>query len=519
MSDVPTFGVLESDGSAPEAPKSDTPFRIAVLGDFSGRANRGEADPGDLAGRKLLKVDRANFDDAVASLAPALRLPLDDGQTAELRFASLDDFHPDQVFDKVERFQDLYDSDERSALMNALLHHPAFQALESAWRGLDWLLRRVKEDETVQVVLVDVTFDELAADLNASEDLSACGLYRVLIEKATQGPKGQPWAVLVGLYLFEPTPAHVGVLGRLARIARQASTPFLAAAPARVFDKTFVIPEAAAPAWEALRQLPEAALVGLAAPGFLLRLPFGDDTKSIDRFSYEEFSTRPGGKVYLWGNPALACAALLAQSYAQKGWGFKPGVVTELGSMPLHTYTQDDDTEVTLMEVWVTTQMSEKASRHGFMTLLPVKNRDTVQLARFQGLALAAKGLAGRWDQGAGVPRPVSSKRPPLTVSINPTAGPAPEAPPPPAPPPAAEEPAPEAPPEEVPAAADEFSAPPAEESVAPEAPMADLGGDVPAEPPAEEAPAEPAPEAAAEGEIDPEIAALLKQLEEQSGG
>ncbi len=44
MSDVPTFGVLESDGSAPEAPKSDTPFRIAVLGDFSGRANRGEAD-------------------------------------------------------------------------------------------------------------------------------------------------------------------------------------------------------------------------------------------------------------------------------------------------------------------------------------------------------------------------------------------------------------------------------------------------------------------------------------------
>src|SRR5262245_33038074 len=98
MSELPSFGVLEDDGSAPEAPKSDTPFRIAILGDFSGLANRGEAEPGDLAGRKLHRVDRENLDSVLAALGAKLRLPLDDGEEVELRFASLDDFHPDQVF-------------------------------------------------------------------------------------------------------------------------------------------------------------------------------------------------------------------------------------------------------------------------------------------------------------------------------------------------------------------------------------------------------------------------------------
>ena len=58
----------------------------------------------------------------------------------------------------------------------------------------------------------------------------------------------------------------------------------------------------------------------------------------------------------------------------------------------------------------------------------------------------------------------------------------------------------------------DEFATPPAEESAAVEpSPVEDAS---PTEPPAEEAPAEPAPE----GEMDPELAALLKQLEEPSG-
>ena len=43
-------------------PNEDTPFRIAVLGDFSGRPSRGLAETG-LANRRTLLIDRDNFDE------------------------------------------------------------------------------------------------------------------------------------------------------------------------------------------------------------------------------------------------------------------------------------------------------------------------------------------------------------------------------------------------------------------------------------------------------------------------
>jgi predicted component of type VI protein secretion system len=60
-------------GHAPEAPgqpRPDTPFCIALVGDFSGRAHeRGAA-------RAPLLVDRDNFDDVLARLAPTVELDL-----------------------------------------------------------------------------------------------------------------------------------------------------------------------------------------------------------------------------------------------------------------------------------------------------------------------------------------------------------------------------------------------------------------------------------------------------------
>ena len=59
-----------------------------------------------------------------------------------------------------------------------VLHHPNFQSIESAWRGLEWLLRRAqKGGNRVEAVLYDITQGELAAAaLNAGDDLSASPL-------------------------------------------------------------------------------------------------------------------------------------------------------------------------------------------------------------------------------------------------------------------------------------------------------------------------------------------------------
>src|SRR5215217_8646677 len=78
-----------------EAPASaattspDTPFCIALVGDFSGRASRRivEQDRA-LAARRPFRVDRDSVDEAIAHFAPKLELELGTGRSVLVQFAA-----------------------------------------------------------------------------------------------------------------------------------------------------------------------------------------------------------------------------------------------------------------------------------------------------------------------------------------------------------------------------------------------------------------------------------------------
>src|SRR5688572_25992573 len=100
------FGNLAVAKSARPAQKTRS-FRIAVLGDFSARANRGELETGAaLAARKALKVDVDNFDEIIERLGLKLTLPIGDA-SVEIEIANLDDLHPDQLYGKLPIFSEL----------------------------------------------------------------------------------------------------------------------------------------------------------------------------------------------------------------------------------------------------------------------------------------------------------------------------------------------------------------------------------------------------------------------------
>lgn len=103
-----SFGTLERPQRAPGATGR---FRLAVLGDFSGRANAGTLETGEaLARRKPIAVDVDNLDSVLARMKLTLRLPIgEDGATVAVPLASLDDFHPDQLVENVELFESLLD--------------------------------------------------------------------------------------------------------------------------------------------------------------------------------------------------------------------------------------------------------------------------------------------------------------------------------------------------------------------------------------------------------------------------
>lgn len=412
-----SFGELAMEGAnrAPGGP--DTPFRIAVLADFSGRQGReAPASADEVAARKPVKVNHASLDEAIESLSPRLEYSVAGGDVAvSLEFTEFDDFQPDPVIRQVDRVTDL-DDDEATALLREILHHPQYQALESAWRGLEWLLRRVLKADKIQVVLFDLTAEELAADLMAGDELSQTALFRQLIATTAEGTDGQPWTAIVGGYTFEETTEHAELLGRMAKIAARAGAPFLAAITSRAAQEGYEVPADAKPAWQALRAIPEASYLGLSVPGFLLRPPFGEGYRPADALRFEEFSGGPEG--YLWGNPAFACAGALAQGYMKSGWGFQPTGTLALDNMPMHSYRDADGEPVAVCaEVRFTSSTSQELAGRGFMPLLAVRGRDSVELASIRSLAVENPVLSGRWQGGQGGP-PVTRGVPKVSVGM-----------------------------------------------------------------------------------------------------
>ena len=104
-----SFGSIQLDVTTGESPAKitpheDTPFRIAVLGDFSGRASRGIVETGrDLAQRSPLLIDRDNFDEVMEKLEVEIHLPV----AGSVHFKELEDFHPDQLQSRLPMFSNL----------------------------------------------------------------------------------------------------------------------------------------------------------------------------------------------------------------------------------------------------------------------------------------------------------------------------------------------------------------------------------------------------------------------------
>ncbi len=282
--------------------------------------------------------------------------------------------------------------------MRALLHVPDFQALEAAWRGVEFVARRVETGPRLKIHVVDVSKEELRRDLGSVTDVLASGLARMLEREQAGGP----WGLLAGNYTFGATVEDAGLLGRLGAIGKAFGAPFVGGADGRLAG--IGLAEARGPvtvleAWGALRRSAAAAYIGLAFPRFLLRLPYGKETQTCERLALEEMGGRPEPSRYLWGNAALLCAYLLAESFSEAEWGLRPGLHRSVGGLPLHVYKQDGETEVRpCTEAVLTERGAEELLERGVMPVVWIRGSDEVRLVRFQSIAEPSGGLAGRWE-------------------------------------------------------------------------------------------------------------------------
>ncbi len=103
----------------------EIPFVVGVLADLSGKPE--ESLP-KLKERKLVEIDRDNFNNVLEGMKPRLayrvdnKLSDDDSSMAvELKFKSLEDFHPEKVAKQIDPIRKLVEAREKlSGLLNKL---------------------------------------------------------------------------------------------------------------------------------------------------------------------------------------------------------------------------------------------------------------------------------------------------------------------------------------------------------------------------------------------------------------
>lgn len=493
------FGIIGADATGKPV-AAGAPFRLAVLGDFSAGANKGRLETGAaLAKRKPLRVDVDNIDQVIQRLKITVSLPMAGEGAVEFPIASMDDFHPDQLYEKVELFEAMADLRQRltsksgfaaaakemvawraepaprshaghrrprgatvprggklsdfakligqpsappsaaevaiddllksavrpyivkakdpqqaallasvdkalAATMRKVLHHPDFQILESLWRSVDLLTRNVETSTQLQIVLYDVSAEELAADLSVTDSLEETGLYKLLVEQPPLDAGQGALSAFIGAYVFDMTPPQAELLGRMAKLAAQANAPFiasinpdfLATAPADVHP---LIQQA----WDGLRGIEEAKYLALVTPRYLLRQPYGERTDPIDSFDdFEEFTPQSGLKGMLWGNPAFMAAQMLAQTFAKQGAKMNLGSILTAGDIPYYFYVDEegDQTALPCTERLMTERVAARVKSEHLTPLLSIKGRPEVRLGGFT--ALSGGPLAGRWPEPTG---------------------------------------------------------------------------------------------------------------------
>jgi len=157
------------------------------------------------------------------------------------------------------------------------------------------LVRRLETDEQLQIVLYDITAEEVAADLSKADALENSGLYKLLIEQPSLDANQGAFAVVIGNYMFEQTPPHAELLGRVAKIVAQSQTAFICGMGTSCLDtKPADLHPLVRQAWDGLAQIPEAGYLGLVLPRFMLRMPYGEGTDPIDSFDFREFTPQAG---------------------------------------------------------------------------------------------------------------------------------------------------------------------------------------------------------------------------------
>jgi type VI secretion system protein ImpC len=289
--------------------------------------------------------------------------------------------------------------------INLILHNESYQQLESAWRGLSYLVNNTETDEMLKIRVINISKNDLSKTLKKFKGVAwdQSPIFKAIYEQEYGQFGGEPYGCLVGDYYFNHQPPDVAILQEMMQICAASHTPFMSAADPTVMamdswqelsnprdlTKIFGTPEYAP--WRSLREAEDSRYIGLAMPRFLARLPYGAKTDPVEEFAFEEDVEGTDHSKYAWANSAYAMATNITRAFKMYGWctairGVESGGAVE--GLPTHTFPTDDggvDMKCPT-EIAISDRREAELAKNGFMPLIHKKNSDFAAFIGAQSL-------------------------------------------------------------------------------------------------------------------------------------
>lgn len=276
--------------------------------------------------------------------------------------------------------------------MRAILHDPRFQEIEAAWQGLYFLVRRLETDSKLKLFLLHSDKESIAQKLS---------------ELNSKQPDFQ-WSLIVGNSSFSANQPDLNVLSAIGNSAQLLNAPFLASGNSSFVGLTEftdnIGPEewptelTHQQDWNTLRESDAARYIGLTAPRFIARYPYGKKSSPVDSFDFEELSPHPVHREYLWGNGAVLLAYMIGSAFSRDGWQLNPNEQNRIGGLPTHHYEDEygDRVMKPCAEINLTSRGSDMILAQGLIPIFSVRDEDSVQAGKLASIA-TDRGLKGHW--------------------------------------------------------------------------------------------------------------------------
>jgi len=287
-----------------------------------------------------------------------------------------------------------------SEQLNQIMHNERFLKLEGSWRGLNYLVMNSETGTSLKIRMLQMSKKEMGKDLQKAVEFDQSQLFKKIYENEFGTPGGEPYGALIGDYEWTKHPDDVETLRLVSNVAAGAFAPFISGVGAGMFgfdnwselskprDLAKIFETAEYAKWRGFRETEDSRFVSLVMPRVIARVPYGEATKPVDEFRYEEAPFNADGSAramahddYCWMNAAYVMGARLTDAFSQYGFctairGAEGG--GKVSDLPTHTFTSDDgDADAKCpTEIGITDRREAELSTLGFLPLCPYKNSD-----------------------------------------------------------------------------------------------------------------------------------------------